>query len=65
MEGPMTTITERIWLTPEQVSKRLQVPVETLRTWRARGRGPAWVKLGRHIRYDASRLDRWCRPDDD
>jgi excisionase family DNA binding protein len=38
-------------LTPEEVSKVLQIPVKTLYRWRYRGTGPPGFRLGRHVRY--------------
>lgn len=46
-------------LTIDEVSAYLKVPVETLRKWRAEGRGPNAVKLGRHLRYRKDEVDRW------
>ncbi len=31
----------------------------TLRTYRMRNQGPAYIRLGRAIRYDLRDLDRW------
>jgi Helix-turn-helix domain len=33
------------------------VPERTLRQWRYLGKGPAYVKVGRHVRYLRSDLD--------
>ena len=38
-------------LWPEEVAEMLGVPVGTLANWRYLGRGPAFVKVGRHVRY--------------
>ena len=38
-------------LSIEQVSDWLNVPVETLRSWRKRGTGPLAVKIGKSLRY--------------
>jgi excisionase family DNA binding protein len=46
-------------LTIEQVARVLQVPVATVRTWRYRGTGPAFVKVGRHVRVAEGDLIRW------
>jgi predicted site-specific integrase-resolvase len=37
-------------LTPEEVSKVLQIPVKTLYRWRYHGTGPPAKKVGRHLR---------------
>lgn len=46
-------------LTPEQVSKLIQIPVVTLRTWRCRGKGPKGFKVGSLVRYRQSEVHRW------
>lgn len=46
-------------LTIKEAASYLTVPEETLRKWRAQGRGPQAIKLGRHLRYDRADLDRW------
>jgi hypothetical protein len=38
-------------------ANRLGVSVETLRTWRKRGVGPRYRKLGRCVRYSLADLD--------
>lgn len=49
---------ERLWSVAE-VSRFLGIPVATLRAWRCQGRGPASVKLGRHVRYDPDNVRDW------
>lgn len=49
-------------LTPADLSRLLGgVPVETLQAWRSRGTGPAFVKVGRHVRYRRAAVDVWLR----
>ena len=38
-------------LWPEEVAEVLGVPVGTLANWRYQRRAPAFVKVGRHVRY--------------
>jgi hypothetical protein len=38
---------------------RLTCKPVTLRRWRAAGIGPAFVRVGRLIRYDLRELERW------
>ena len=38
-------------LTPDDVSKVLQVPVKTLYRWRYHNTGPPAIRVGRHLRY--------------
>jgi hypothetical protein len=46
-------------LTPEALSAELGVPVKTLAQWRYLRNGPAWVKVGRHVRYRRGDVDGW------
>lgn len=44
-------------LTETEAAVRLGLKVATLRAWRHQGRGPAYVRLGRAIRYLAIDVD--------
>ena len=44
-------------LTEIEAAGRLGLKVATLRAWRHQGRGPAFVRLGRAIRYLGSDID--------
>lgn len=46
-------------LTQAEVAERLSVSERTLEAWRCRGFGPAFVKLGRSVRYRPSDVERW------
>ncbi|MDZ7673744.1 MAG: helix-turn-helix domain-containing protein [Acidimicrobiales bacterium] len=46
-------------LWPEEVAEVLGVPIGTLANWRYQGRGPAFVKVGRHVRYRRSDVLGW------
>lgn len=46
-------------LWPEEVAEMLGVPVGTLANWRYLGRGHAFVKVGRHVRYRWSDVADW------
>jgi hypothetical protein len=48
-------------LTEMNAAGRLGLKVATLRTWRHQRRGPAFVRLGRAIRYLPSDLDAFLR----
>jgi excisionase family DNA binding protein len=41
------------------VSLLLGVPRATLANWRSAGKGPPFVKVGRHVRYRREDVDRW------
>lgn len=47
------------YLTTGQVADYLSVPVSTLYQWRHRGIGPRAARVGRHLRYRLSDVDRW------
>jgi excisionase family DNA binding protein len=44
-------------LTEAEAAARLGLKVPTLRAWRNQGRGPAYVRLGRAVRYLAADLE--------
>jgi predicted DNA-binding transcriptional regulator AlpA len=46
-------------LTEALAAARLGLKVATLRAWRHQGRGPAFVRLGRAIRYLSSDVDQF------
>lgn len=48
-----------VLLTARQVSEYLGVPTSTLANWRYQGRGPAFVRLGGHVRYRARDVTDW------
>jgi predicted DNA-binding transcriptional regulator AlpA len=43
------------------VAGQLRVKEVTLEKWRQTGCGPAYIKIGRLVRYRQSDLDRWLR----
>ena len=46
-------------LTTEQAAKRLGLSPRTLERYRVSGEGPEFLKIGRWVRYTASKLNRW------
>lgn len=38
-------------LTPEDLAERWNIPTKTLSQWRWNGRGPEFLRLGKHIVY--------------
>lgn len=54
-------MTERIFLTAEEVSERYrsEISVGTLRNWRAMRVGPGFVKIGKAVLYPIDALDAW------
>ena len=47
------------FLTTEQAAKYLNVAPVTLGAWRTQGQGPAYLKLGRCVRYSLAAIDAW------
>lgn len=48
-----------VLMSPEDVSAYLGVPEGTLANWRYQGRGPAFLRVGRHVRYRAEDVAEW------
>jgi predicted site-specific integrase-resolvase len=44
---------------PPLVADRLLVPEQTLAQWRYLGKGPAFIKVGRHVRYRDEDVEAW------
>ena len=47
------------FLNEQEVSKRLNVSVATLRRWRLEKGGPTFIKVGSLVRYRPEDLDSW------
>jgi hypothetical protein len=45
--------------TPEEVASRYRQSLATLATWRCKGGGPRYIKLGRRILYRETDLQAW------
>jgi len=43
-------------LTEEQVADQLSITTNTLRKWQWLGKGPAFIKIGAAVRYEADTL---------
>lgn len=56
-----TTATSNQPLTETEAAVRLGLKVATLRAWRNQGRGPAYVRLGRAVRYLAIDIDEFLQ----
>jgi len=48
-------------LTETEAAVRLGLKVATLRAWRNQGRGPAYVRLGRAVRYLAIDIEEFLQ----
>lgn len=49
---------EKLWSTQE-LAEFLGIPVQSIYQWRKRNYGPPGRKMGRHIRYRRSEVERW------
>ena len=48
-------------LAPQQAAAVTGLSADTLANMRSTGRGPAYFKVGRYVRYDAGDLAAWMR----
>jgi DNA-binding transcriptional MerR regulator len=46
-------------LTTDQVAELLAIKPHTLRLWRMQGNGPAFLKIGGHVRYKSAVVESW------
>jgi excisionase family DNA binding protein len=46
-------------LSPEDLAERLGVPLETVYGWNKTGRGPQYMRVGRHVRYRLADVIAW------
>lgn len=46
-----------IWLSRKELSQRWGVPVSTLASQACEGRGPRYIRLGRHVRYSLADIE--------
>jgi len=44
---------------PAEVAAKLKIGENTLAKWRLSGRGPAYVKIGARVMYDAGTVEKW------
>ncbi|AIX99790.1 hypothetical protein ART_0192 [Arthrobacter sp. PAMC 25486] len=49
------------YLTPTDLSARLQISLSTLGTWRSVGKGPKFYRMGGLIRYHPDEVAAWAR----
>lgn len=56
-------VVERLW-TLDDLAAFLRVPKDTIRTWSKHGEGPKGYKVGRHVRFKASDVERWLESRD-
>jgi predicted DNA-binding transcriptional regulator AlpA len=46
-------------LTPEDLAEREGVPLETVYGWNKTGKGPQYMRIGRHCRYTLADVLAW------
>ncbi|WP_410676718.1 helix-turn-helix transcriptional regulator [Amycolatopsis sp. cmx-4-68] len=49
---------EGLW-TPEDLATFLGISEKTLRDWRFKSYGPAWIRMGKHVRYSPETVRAW------
>jgi hypothetical protein len=49
---------EKLW-TEAELAERYTLSPFTLRSWRSRGTGPRWIKVGHRPLYPESEVARW------
>jgi predicted DNA-binding transcriptional regulator AlpA len=54
----MAAAMQKLWSTQE-LADFLGLPIQTIYQWRKRNYGPTGRKMGRHIRYRPSEVERW------
>lgn len=52
-------MTDTRLLAATDVAEQIGVTVQTLATWRTRGAGPPYIKLGRMVRYRPEDIAAW------
>jgi len=54
------------YLTPEELAKRWGLSIYTLLSWRKKGKGPKFIKLGKSIRYEKAEIEKMeCKDESD
>lgn len=43
----------------DKLSEVIDVPVPTIRSWRSRGGGPPFIKIGRKVKYRPTSVWKW------
>jgi excisionase family DNA binding protein len=61
LEGSSTDTSEKRTLTDIEVASRLGVSRFTVRSWRLKGLGPRFLKMGRAVRYRPQDVDEYER----
>lgn len=43
----------------QALSAHIGIPTKTLAEWRSRSEGPPYMRIGRHVRYSMSDVEKW------
>ena len=46
-------------LSTRALAQYLDVPVQTIYAWRAKGQGPKGIRVGKHVRFRTSDVESW------
>jgi excisionase family DNA binding protein len=46
-------------MSPTELAEWLGIPVSTIYNWRYASNGPPGFKIGKHVRYRRSEVDKW------
>ena len=57
VSGRHSAVTE--FFSTEGLARYLGVPAATVKAWRYKGTGPRGLRVGRHIRYRRTDVERW------
>lgn len=55
----MRNLLKQDFLSPAEVEQKYGILESTLNQWRYKGKGPAYFKLGRKVRYAVSEIEEW------
>ncbi|MCP9209314.1 helix-turn-helix transcriptional regulator [Streptomyces sp. NEAU-Y11] len=50
---------DHTWVSVDDLAEELKIPKSTIYGWKARGRGPTWVRVGKHLRARRTQVDAW------
>lgn len=59
--GSHSFVPDSVWLSRKELSQRWGVPVSTLASQACDGRGPRYIRLGRHVRYSLADIEAFER----
>ncbi|MDB4963384.1 MAG: Helix-turn-helix domain [Myxococcales bacterium] len=52
-------MTANAYVDTESLAAELGLSLSTLRNWRRLAQGPAWIRIGRQVRYARVAVDAW------